>query len=159
MGLRLLNMWTLERGYPSGHNSIGPQHDTRALSPKVVAQTNMNPNMAAATKYVDFRAWINSECRLVLSIADDSEMIWTWIRWHWKVMKLFFQPYKDLAKQTPYVSVVLYLVQSVSRIRCSEVRSPTWTWTSMCTYTTGKKHICPRPLVPVTALAGTNVQI
>ena len=32
-------------------------------------------------------------------------------------MKLSFQPYKDLLKRTPYVVAVLFLVQTVSRIR------------------------------------------
>ena len=34
-----------------------------------------------------------------------------------KVMKLSFQPYKDLLKRTPYVSVASFLVQTVSGIR------------------------------------------
>ena len=34
-----------------------------------------------------------------------------------KVMKLYFQPYKDLMKQTSYVVVVSFLVQTVSGIR------------------------------------------
>ena len=34
-----------------------------------------------------------------------------------KVMKLYFQPYKDLLKRTPYVAVTSFLVQIVSVIR------------------------------------------
>ena len=34
-----------------------------------------------------------------------------------KVMKLYFQPYKDLLKRTPYVTVTSFLVQIVSVIR------------------------------------------
>ena len=34
-----------------------------------------------------------------------------------KVMKLSFQPYKDLLKQTPYVAMASFLVQTISRIR------------------------------------------
>ena len=34
-----------------------------------------------------------------------------------KVMKLSFQPYKELPEWTPYVLVTLFLVQTVSRIR------------------------------------------
>ena len=34
-----------------------------------------------------------------------------------KVMKLSFQPYKDLLKRTPYVAVASFLVQTVSGIR------------------------------------------
>ena len=34
-----------------------------------------------------------------------------------KVMKLSFQPCKDLLKRTPYVAVALFLVQTVSGIR------------------------------------------
>ena len=34
-----------------------------------------------------------------------------------KVMKLSFQQYKDLLKQTPYVAVASFLVQTVSGIR------------------------------------------
>ena len=32
-------------------------------------------------------------------------------------MKLYFQPYKDLLKRTPYVVVASFLVQTVSGIR------------------------------------------
>ena len=34
-----------------------------------------------------------------------------------KVMKLCFQPYKDIPKQTLYVAVASFLVQTISRIR------------------------------------------
>ena len=34
-----------------------------------------------------------------------------------KVMKLYFQPYKDLLKRTQYVAVASFLVQTVSGIR------------------------------------------
>ena len=34
-----------------------------------------------------------------------------------KVMKLYFQPYKVILKQTPYVAVALFLVQTISGIR------------------------------------------
>ena len=34
-----------------------------------------------------------------------------------KVLKLSFQPYKVLLKQTPYVAMALFLVQTVSGIR------------------------------------------
>ena len=34
-----------------------------------------------------------------------------------KVMKLYFQPYKDLLKRTLFVAVVSFLVQTVSEIR------------------------------------------
>jgi hypothetical protein len=33
------------------------------------------------------------------------------------IMKLSFQPYKVLLKQTPYVAVALFLVQTISGIR------------------------------------------
>ena len=33
-----------------------------------------------------------------------------------KVMKLYFQPYKNLLKQTPYVAVASFLVQTISVI-------------------------------------------
>ena len=32
-------------------------------------------------------------------------------------MKLYFQPYKDLLKRTPYVAVESFLVQTISGIR------------------------------------------